>query len=138
MTEQKIHNICKVYNISNYKINSDGSIDVNGNVDLSHLNLNKIPIKFNIVKGYFKCSNNKLKTLENSPNEVVRGYFNCSWNRLSNLLHSPRYLDGFFYCSENTLKSLDGYNNDYSKLVTNQKLDKIIRKDKIKRIRELL
>lgn len=31
MTEQKIHNICKVYNINNYKINSDGSIDVDKN-----------------------------------------------------------------------------------------------------------
>ena len=138
MIDKEIHEICKRYDIENYSINPDGSIDVNGNVDLSHLNLTKIPIKFNIVNGYFKCSNNKLKTLENSPNEVVRGYFNCSWNKLSNLLHSPIYLDGFFYCSENTLKSLDGYNNDYSKLVTNQKLDKIIRKDKIKRIRELL
>ena len=38
MNEQKIHDICKVYNINNYTINSDGSIDVDGNVNLSTVN----------------------------------------------------------------------------------------------------
>ena len=37
--EQKIHDICKKYNIKNYSINTDGSIDVDGNVDLSNQKL---------------------------------------------------------------------------------------------------
>ncbi len=32
MNIQKIHNICKKYDIENYSINSDGSIDVDGDV----------------------------------------------------------------------------------------------------------
>lgn len=37
MTEQEIHNICKKLKIKNYTINSDGSIDVDGDVILSGL-----------------------------------------------------------------------------------------------------
>ena len=33
-TMETIHDICKRYNIKNYTINPDGSIDVNGDVDL--------------------------------------------------------------------------------------------------------
>jgi hypothetical protein len=41
--EQEIINICKKYNIQNYTINPDGSIDVNGDVWLSNKKLTKIP-----------------------------------------------------------------------------------------------
>jgi hypothetical protein len=49
MTEQKIRYICKKYNIDNYTINPDGSIDVYQNVDLSNNDLYEIPLKFNNV-----------------------------------------------------------------------------------------
>ena len=52
--------ICKKYGITNYTINQDGSIDVNGSVNLSRENLTKLPLKFNRVSGYFDCSNNQL------------------------------------------------------------------------------
>ena len=42
--EQEIHDICKKYNIENYTINSDGSIDVDGNVNLSKMNLTELPL----------------------------------------------------------------------------------------------
>ena len=35
MSNEEIHQICQQYNIENYTINPDGSIDVEGNVDLS-------------------------------------------------------------------------------------------------------
>ena len=41
MSEQKIHEICKSYDIIKYIINSDGSIDVNDNVDLSHCEISR-------------------------------------------------------------------------------------------------
>ena len=68
--EQEIHTICEKYNITNYSINPDGSIDVEGDVNLSYRNLTKIPIKFNKVSGYFYCAFNKLTSLENFPKEI--------------------------------------------------------------------
>ena len=74
MNEQEIHDICKKYKIKNYTINLDGSIDVEGNVNLSNRELDKLPLKFNRVSRIFSCSRNFLTTLENSPIEV--GSFN--------------------------------------------------------------
>ncbi len=49
----KIGEICKKYNIKNYNINTDGSIDVDEYVDLSDKELTKLPIKFNKVTDNF-------------------------------------------------------------------------------------
>ena len=62
------------------RINPDGSYDVDGDVDLSNMNLDKIPVKFNLVGGYFYCSNNNLTSLEGCPKEVG-GDFYCSYNK---------------------------------------------------------
>ena len=79
-----IHKICEVYGITNYTINADGSIDVDGDVDLWSRGLSELPVKFNHVSGGFCCSWNKLKTLEGSP-QSVGGYFSCYKNNLTNL-----------------------------------------------------
>ena len=97
MTEQEILNICKEYNITNYSINPDGSIDVNGNVDLSYMELTEIPLKFNRVSGSFYCHNNKLTSLVSGPKEVG-GSFHCESNKLTSLERSPIELGGSFYC----------------------------------------
>ena len=62
-----IHSVCKKYDIKNYTINDDYSLDVIGNVNLNWFSLPQIPLKFNIVSGNFSCSNNKLTTLEGCP-----------------------------------------------------------------------
>ena len=103
---ESIESICKRYNIKNYTINSDGSIDVDDDVYLSNKSLTKLPLKFNRVSGIFDCSNNKLTTLEGSPREVG-GWFNCSYNSLTTLEGSPREIGLSFYCSNNSLKSLE-------------------------------
>jgi hypothetical protein len=95
MTEQEIHNICKVYNIKNYTINPDGSIDVKGDVFLSNKNLDKLPLKFNKVSGVFVCSYNELTSLEGSPKKLGLK----------------------LYCSGNPLTTLNGFNLPYDKLV---------------------
>ncbi len=118
MSEQEIHNICKKYNITNYTINSDGSIDVNGDVSLSYKGLSELPLKFGIVSGSFYCSNNNLTSLEGSPIE----------------------LGGSFWCNGNKLTSLEGYNGEYDKLYCNNKdglILKLKRKQKLKLINEL-
>jgi len=73
--------ICKLYNIVNYTINHDGSIDVDGDVNLYNKRLTKIPIKFNKVTGYFTCCDNEITSLEGCPN-YVGDNFSCVANKL--------------------------------------------------------
>ena len=107
MSDDDIHRICKKYNIENYVINPDGSISVNGNVSLSHLYLEKMPLKFKDVSGYFICYNNKLTSLEGCP-ETVGCYFNCYNNKLTSLEGCPKSVGDGFYCHNNRLTSLEG------------------------------
>jgi hypothetical protein len=103
--ESEIVEICKRYNIKNYTINDDLSIDVDDNVILSHSNLKDIPLKFNHVTGYFSCDTNKLTSLIGCP-DFVDGYFSCMNNNLSTLEYLPKSIGGDFYCSRNYLTSL--------------------------------
>ncbi len=75
ISTKQIHWLCYKYNIKNYSINSDGSIDVSGDVCLSHKNLTRIPIKFNKVSGYFDCSYNFITSLEGCPRKVAGNFF---------------------------------------------------------------
>ncbi len=139
MTNQEIHDICKKYSIENYSINSDGSIDVNGNVNLYDMNLTELPLKFNRVSGYFDCSYNKLTDLENFPNEI-KSWFNCSYNKLTSLKGVPEKVYDMFYCGGNPLESLDGYNGNYDMLDCDNKDGLILkekRKEKLKLIHNL-
>ena len=128
MKEQEIHDICNEYDINNYSINPDGSIDVDGNVDLTYRALTKIPIKFNKVSGWFKVSFNNLESLENSPIEVG-GHFHCSNNNLKDLINLPSKIFGPVRCFNNSLESLDGYNLEYYKLHCSNK-EELIKKHK--------
>ena len=88
----------KKYCNGDITINGDGSIDVNGNVNLSHLYLPKIPFKFRHVSGYFDCSHNILISLEGAPT-TVGGSFLCLYNRLTSLEGAPTTVDGNFWCA---------------------------------------
>ena len=75
MTEEDIHKICKKYNINkfgDYTINKDGSIDVDSHVDLGGFGLKRIPLKFNIVSGFFYCDRNNLTSLEGCPKTFAK------------------------------------------------------------------
>jgi hypothetical protein len=92
--------------IKNYKINPDGTVDVDGNVDLYEEGLVEIPIKFGVVKGDFDISQNNLLSLKNCP-RVVTGKFSCSFNRqLSSLKNGPKSARDFD-CSHCNLTSLE-------------------------------
>ena len=99
---ETIHDICKKYKITNYTVNDDGSIDVNGNVWLSNKGLTELPLVFNKVSGYFDCSCNRLTSLKGSP-KWVGSYFSCSKNKLKSLEFSPDYVGYFFSCEYNDL-----------------------------------
>ena len=89
-----------------YTINDDGSIDVEGSVNLSRKKLTKIPFNFGKVSGNFKCASNHLTSLEGAPNNVG-GDFYCHYNQLTSLEGAPNNVGGSFYGSINPLTTLD-------------------------------
>jgi len=102
-----IKEICEKYGIQNYTINNDGSIDIDGNVDLYYRNLTELPLRFNYVSGYFSCNNNKLTSLLGSP-KSVGGNFYCDNNELTSLKGGPQSVGGHFDCGYNQISSLEG------------------------------
>ena len=101
-------NLLKYFiNSGTYTINDDGSIDVDGVVNLSYKNLTKIPFKFRNVSRGFSCSYNQLTSLEGAPNTVGR-WFDCNNNQLTSLEGAPSSVGSNFYCSDNQLTSLEG------------------------------
>jgi hypothetical protein len=118
--------ICEKYKITNYTINSDGSIDVNGDVDLYYMELTELPLNFNRVTGYFHCSRNNLTSLKGCP-RWVGGNFICSYNNLTSLEFSPDYVGDYFNCVQNYLTSLkfspdyvgSNFNCNWNRLIDN-------------------
>jgi hypothetical protein len=106
-SHEDIVKLCKRYHIVNYTINTDGSIDVDDNVDLSYRKLEKFLLKFRDVGDDFHCYNNRLTNLEGCP-KSVGGSFNCNDNELTSLEGCPRYVGNNFICAGNKLKSLEG------------------------------
>ena len=93
-----------------YTINDDGSIDVDGDVNLGNKDLTKIPFKFRHVSGDFHCYNNYLTSLEGAP-ITVGGIFDCGYNNLTSLEGAPNNVGSIFRCDYNELVSLDGAPN---------------------------
>ena len=134
MTKEEIHRICKNFEIENYTINPDGSIDVDGNVELGVYKLDKIPLKFNNVSGYFNISFNKITSLEGCP-KYIGGRFYCNYNKLTSLEYFPNKINHEILLKDNPLESLVGYNGDYDKLSCDNKdvlILKLKRKQKLK------
>jgi hypothetical protein len=116
-TEKEIIDLCYEYGIENYQIRDDGSIDVNGDVDLYNSlgDLKQLPLIFNEVIGEFTCSENNLTTLDGCPKKVGDG-FSCSYNKLTSLEYSPKIVEGDFTCWEwenYYITSLEGLDNTY-------------------------
>jgi len=103
---KEIIDICKTYNIENYTINSDDTVDVAGDVNLHHKGLTKLPLKFGKVSGNFTCGDNFLTILEGCP-QSVGGYFNCGDNFLTTLEGCPQSVGGYFTCHGNKLIILE-------------------------------
>jgi len=105
--KDRIDLICVKYKIQNYTINPDGSIDVDGSVNLHDNNLSKFPLQFGNVTGDFNCSLNELISLQGSPHTVGGNcYFNS--NKLTSLEGSPVTIGGDLMCGHNQLTSLSG------------------------------
>ena len=97
------------YEIKNYTIKDDFTIDVDGDVDICTINLKEFPeyIQFDIVKRDFNCELNQLISLRGAPREVGRDFY-CSLNELTSLEGAPKKVGGDFDCFRNNLTSLKG------------------------------
>jgi hypothetical protein len=105
-SNSQIDTICEKYKIINYTINSNNSVDVDGNVNLWGKGLTSIPLNFNIVNGNFDCGWNYLTSLKGCPIRVGDGFY-CNYNRLTSLQYSPQYVkNGNFSCNMNKIESL--------------------------------
>ena len=106
-TRDGVIELCREYEIENYTINDDLSIDTDGSIDLSELPLDYLPLRFNYIGNSFECDASGLKTLEGCP-KTVEGNFSCSHNNLETLKGSPQTVGGDFNCSGNEFLSLEG------------------------------
>ena len=83
-TKREIIEWLEKYQIKNYTVNDDLTVDVDGGVYLNSKNLKEIPFQFG----------------------NVGSYFNCCYNQLTSLEHCPRNVGADFYCFNNPLHSI--------------------------------
>ena len=92
---------CEDIGIENYIINSQGEIDVDGDVILDYRDFEELPYKFGTINGYFSLENCKnLISLKNCPDKVGT-WFSCSiCPKLDSLKGCPKEVSNNFYCFE--------------------------------------
>ncbi len=84
-----------------------GTVNVVGDVYLYGMKLERLPVKFGTVGGYFDCSGNRLVTLKGIPASVGKDFY-CSNNQLTSLVGVHKILkrvDGLLYITRNKIKS---------------------------------
>ena len=89
--------------IEKYNITNDGTVSVDGNVNLSRKGLTELPVQFGIIGGDFDCGENKLTSLEGSPFSVD-GDFLCHENKLSTLEGLPSEINQDLWCDGNPIQ----------------------------------
>ena len=92
---------CEEMGIENYTINSQGEIDVDGNVSFIGCNIKELPYKFGTINGFFSLSyNQNLISLKNCPNYILGNHMfsidGCF--KLDSLEGCPKEVSGLFYC----------------------------------------
>jgi hypothetical protein len=105
-----IHEWLKFFGVTNYKLNSDGTIDVYEDVIIYKKglkSLEEIPIKFRNIYGSFVFDKNPIKNLIGSPKYVEKD-FECFECELTSLKGGPEYVGKMFECYRNSLSSLEG------------------------------
>lgn len=99
-----------------HTINGDGTIDIHGFINITHLRLNVIPFYFNHTDN-FSCAHNNITSLEGSPKTVTHHY-RCRYNDIETLEYAPERVGQDFDCFGNKLYSLKGGPRDYTGLIT--------------------
>jgi hypothetical protein len=104
----KIKEWLEKYNIKNYTINNDLTIDVNSRVYINDT-IKKLPeyIKFNKCENDFDITSGIFETLQGFP-KIINGNFYCGRNKLKTLEGGPIYVGRVYACHDNKLTSLKG------------------------------
>ena len=92
---------CEEMGIENYTINSQGEIDVDGDVWLNRRDFKELPYKFGKVNYYFSLAHNKnLISLKNCPDEVGGSFDVDGCTKLDSLEGCPKKVGGYFWCRD--------------------------------------
>jgi hypothetical protein len=125
--ERSIEDWCKEFKLKNYEIIND-FVNIRGNIFINDYKIDKMPIQFGKVDGYFICVGVKIKNLEGCPikvgsnYEIIGGYltslvgcpekiidsFNCNGNRLTSLEGGPKEVGRNYNCMYNNFITLEG------------------------------
>ena len=132
INKELIELFCEEFNIKNYYINEDYSINVYQNVVLDNFIGDELPIKFNKVIGYFSCNKSNIKSFKNFPNLIELSFYFQS-NTIENFHGFPKTVKGRTVLWGSTIKSLDGYNGSIKRLNIEDKY-KLIRKLKLTKL----
>lgn len=103
----ELNAICKKWGIKNYTINDDGTIDVDGNVNISDFHLNVLPLRFGNIKGFFACDTNRLSSFKGCPKKIG-GNFYCYINKITDIYDIPE-VTGEIHIDNNPVYSLIRY-----------------------------
>jgi len=72
---KRIKDWLDTYQIKNYTIREDLSVDVDGMVDLQYKGIKEIPIQFGKIIGTFICSHNYITSTDGFPREVEQDFY---------------------------------------------------------------
>ena len=98
---EAIESWCREMYIENFTINSQGEIDVDGDVRLQGKDFKELPHKFGKVYGYFSLAGCKdLVSLKNCPNYVDTSFDVDYCSKLDSLEGCPKKVEGNFYCRD--------------------------------------
>jgi hypothetical protein len=107
-TRDVVDNFCRHYDIENYTILADGSVDVDGDVSIDGYKNDNLPFKFNIIDGDFMISHSDVNDVSMFPKKVNYGFY-CNVNKLTSCVGITQDVgDDFYICSNEELHSLMG------------------------------
>lgn len=131
----------KEHNITNYTINDDLTIDVDGYVDLIEYEEKHLPdyIQFRKVTKYFYIDNSpKLETLKGCPQEVGGSFYCYDCPNLESLKGGPKEVGIDFSCSGcPKLETLEGCPKKVSRNFYCYNIGKQFTKNDVKKISEV-
>lgn len=137
MTKNEVYNWLFQYNINDFYVKKDLTVDVLGSVDISSQSLIEIPIQFGEVSGNFNCDNNLLTSFQGMPTEIGLALY-ASNNLISSFEGFPKYIgtsarllsneithlikldtkiEKNLYLDYNSIKSLNDFNGGFGRFL---------------------
>ncbi len=97
------------------KENPNARFEVDGDISLNGLELEVLPVKFEVCEGIMTIANNNLFSLKGCPQRVYEN-FSCHNNILTSLKYGPEIVGGIYRCADNRLTSFEGVPKDLEAL----------------------